>query len=167
MDVSACNRFAPANSILLEEANMNKGFDSRLDQAWWVLRIGLGVGPFLAGLDNYFNLLANWPGYINPLALKILPFSGQTFMHIVGVIEMIVGLAILTKWTRVGAYVASAWLLAIAINLASTGMFFDVAVRDVEMALAAFVLARLTEVRRDALHSDVSHERIANAVVAA
>jgi hypothetical protein len=47
MDVSACNRFAPANSILLEEANMNKGFDSRLDQAWWVLRIGLGVGPFL------------------------------------------------------------------------------------------------------------------------
>ena len=36
---------------------MNKGFDSRLDQGWWVLRIGLGVGPFLAGLDKYFNLL--------------------------------------------------------------------------------------------------------------
>jgi hypothetical protein len=139
-----------------------------LEQAWWVLRIGLEVGPFLAGLDKYFNLLANWPLYISPLALQILSFSGQTFMHIVGVTEMIVGLAILTKWTRVGAYVvASAWLLAIAINLASTGMLFDVAVRDVEMALAAFVLARITEVRRDALHSDVSHERIANAVVAA
>jgi hypothetical protein len=40
---------------------MHKGFDSRLDQAWWALRIGLGVGPFLAGLDKYFNLLANWP----------------------------------------------------------------------------------------------------------
>jgi len=145
---------------------MNKGFDSRLDQAWWVLRIGLGVGPFLAGLDKYFNFLTNWPAYISPLALRILPFSGQTFMHIVGVIEMIVGLAILTKWTRLGAYVASAWLLAIAINLVSTGMFFDVAVRDIEIALAAFVLARMTEVRRNALPSDTPHERTANAEVA-
>jgi hypothetical protein len=46
---------------------MNKGFDSRLDQGWWVLRIGLGVGPFLAGLDKHFNLLTNWTGYISPL----------------------------------------------------------------------------------------------------
>ena len=146
---------------------MHKGFDSRLDQAWWVLRIGLGLGPFLAGLDKYFNLLTNWTGYISPLALKLLPVSGQTFMHVVGVIEMIVGLAILTKWTRLGAYVASAWLVAIAINLVSTGMFFDVAVRDVEMALAAFVLARMTEVRRDALQTDIPHDRRENAAVAA
>ena len=141
---------------------MHKGLDSRLDQAWWALRIGLGVGPFLAGLDKYFNLLTNWTTYISPLVLKILPFSGPTFMHIVGVIEMIVGLAILTKWTRLGSYVASAWLVVIAINLVSTGMFFDVAVRDVEMALAAFVLARMTEVRSDALQSDIQlHKAIA------
>src|ERR1700674_2636308 len=167
MDVSTCNRFAPANSILVKGINMYKGFDSRLDQAWWALRIGLGVGPFLAGLDKYFNLLTNWTAYISPLALKILPFSGQTFMHIVGVIEMIVGLSILTKWTRLGAYVASVWLVLIAINLVSTGMFFDIAVRDVEMALAAFVLARITEVRSDALQSDVPQERIARGPVAA
>ena len=146
---------------------MHKGFDSRLDGAWWALRIGLGVGPFLAGLDKYFNLLTNWPAYISPLAVKILPFSGPTFMHIVGVIEMVVGLAILTKWTRLASYVASAWLLLIAINLVSTGMFFDVAVRDVEMALAAFVLARMTEVRRDALESAIPHEPSASAVIAA
>jgi uncharacterized membrane protein len=146
---------------------MHKGFDSRLDQAWWALRIGLGVGPFLAGLDKYFNLLTNWTTYISPLVLKILPFSGQTFMHIVGVIEMIVGLAILTKWTRLGAYVASVWLLAIAINLVSMGTLFDVAVRDVEMALTALVLARMTEVRSDALQSDIPHERSAIGVIAA
>jgi len=133
---------------------MHKQFDSRLDQSWWLLRIGLGVGPFLAGLDKYFNLLANWPAYISPLALKVLPFSGQTFMQIVGVIEMVVGLAILTRWTRLGAYVASAWLLIIAVNLVLTGAHLDVAVRDIEMALGAFVLARLTEVRSYAL----SHE---------
>jgi len=133
---------------------MHKQFDSRLDQSWWLLRIGLGVGPFLAGLDKYFSLLANWPAYISPLALKVLPFSGQTFMQIVGVIEMVVGLAILTRWTRLGAYVASAWLLIIAVNLVLTGAHLDVAVRDIEMALGAFVLARLTEVRSYAL----SHE---------
>jgi hypothetical protein len=146
---------------------MHKGFDSRLDQAWWALRIGLGVGPFLAGLDKYFNLLTNWTGYISPLAVKILPFSGQTFMHIVGIIEMIVGLTILTKWTRVGAYVASAWLVLIAINLVSTGIFFDIAVRDVEMAVAAFVLARMTEVRTAALQSGVPQEHCAKGPVAA
>jgi len=145
---------------------MHNGFDSRLDHAWWALRIGLGVGPLLAGLDKYFNLLANWPMYISPLALKILPFSGPTFMHIVGVIEMLVGLAILTKWTRLGSYVASVWLLLIAINLVS-GMFFDVAVRDVEIALAAFVLARITEVRRDALLGNGTQERSPRPAVAA
>ena len=145
---------------------MYKAFDSRLDQAWWILRIGLGVGPLLVGLDKYLNLLANWPPYISPLALKILPFSGQTFMHIVGVIEMIVGLAILTRWTRLGSYVASAWLALIAINLVSTGMFFDIAVRDIEMALAAFVLARITEVRTDALQNEVPRDRSTRAVAA-
>ena len=144
---------------------MHNTLDSRLNQAFWTLRIGLGVGPFLAGLDKYFNLLTNWPQYISPAALKVLPFSGSTFMHMVGVIEMVVGLAILTKWTRLGSYIAAAWLLAIAVNLVSMGTFFDVAVRDVEIALAAFVLARITEVRRDALR-DVAPEKGVNTVAA-
>jgi hypothetical protein len=135
---------------------MHRQLDSRLEPAWWALRIGLGVGPFLAGLDKYFNVLANWPMYISPLALKVLPFSGQTFMHIVGVIEMVVGLAILTKWTRLGSYVASLWLVMIAVNLVTTGMFFDIAVRDLEMAVAAFVLARLSEVRSHSVAAERS-----------
>jgi uncharacterized membrane protein YphA (DoxX/SURF4 family) len=129
---------------------MTNQMDPRLRQSWWVLRIGLGLGPFLAGLDKFFNVLTDWTMYISPLALKVLPFSGTTFMHVVGVIEMIVGIAILTKWTRLGAYVACGWLVAIALNLVSTGMFFDLAVRDVEIALAAFVLAKLTEVQTNA-----------------
>jgi hypothetical protein len=61
---------------------------------------------------------------------------------------MIVGLAILTRWTRIGAYIASAWLLLIAVNLLTSGGFFDLAVRDVEIAIAAYVLARMTEVKQ-------------------
>jgi uncharacterized membrane protein YphA (DoxX/SURF4 family) len=125
--------------------------DPRLNSSWWALRIGLGLGPFLAGLDKFFNLLTDWQMYLSPLAERMLPISGALFMKSVGVIEMIVGLAILTRWTRIGSYIASIWLLLIAINLVTTGMFFDLAVRDVEIAIAAFVLACLTEVKETAL----------------
>lgn len=121
-----------------------------LNSAWWALRIGLGLGPFLAGLDKFFNILTDWGMYLSPSVERLLPISGTTFMHTVGVIEMVVGLAILTRWTRLGSYVAAGWLLAIAINLATTGMFFDLAVRDVEIAIAAYTLARLTEARQPA-----------------
>ena len=121
--------------------------DRRIEQAWWALRIGLGVGPFLAGLDKFFNILTDWTMYLNPLATKIVPLSPAAFMRAVGVVEMVVGIAILTKFTRLGAYVAAVWLVCIAINLATMGMFYDLAVLDVDIALAAFVLALLTEFR--------------------
>jgi len=117
----------------------------RLTSAFWALRVGLGGAAFLAGLDKFFNLLANWPAYLSPLAAATLPISATTFMHIVGVIEMIVGAAILAGVTQIGGYVAAAWLIGIALNLVTTGKYFDIAVRDVEMAIAAFTLARLTE----------------------
>jgi uncharacterized membrane protein YphA (DoxX/SURF4 family) len=120
----------------------------RLDQVWWALRIGLGVGPFLAGLDKFFNLLADWNTYLSPLAERVLPIGGPTFLHVVGVVEMVVGLAILGRWTRLGAYAAMAWLVVVAANLALAGMF-DIAVRDIEIAIGAYALARLTELREE------------------
>jgi len=117
----------------------------RLTTPWWALRAGLGASAFLAGLDKFFNLLADWPAYLSPLASQLLPMSAPSFMHIVGVIEMIVGAAILAGATRLGGYVAAAWLAGIALNLVTTGHYFDIAVRDVAMAIAAFTLARLTE----------------------
>ena len=133
--------------------------DSTLNSAWWALKIGLGVGPFLAGLDKFFNLLTNWQMYLSPSVERLLPISGGTFMHIVGIIEMVVGIAVLTRWTRLGAYVAMIWLIAIAVNLVSTGIFYDLAVRDLEIAIGAFTLARLTEFRERATASEVSPQR--------
>lgn len=117
----------------------------RLTTPWWALRAGIGATAFLAGLDKFFNLLADWPGYLSPIAAQLVPISANSFMHIVGVIEMAVGAAILAGLTRLGGYVAAAWLAGIALNLVTTGHFFDIAVRDVAMAIAAFTLARLTE----------------------
>jgi uncharacterized membrane protein YphA (DoxX/SURF4 family) len=121
--------------------------DNKLDRAWWMLRIGLGVGPILAGLDKFFNLLTNWQMYLNPLAPKLLHIQPATFMHVVGVVEIVVGVAVLTRYTRYAAYVVMVWLWCIALNLISQGAFLDIAVRDLEISVAAFTLAALSEVR--------------------
>ena len=118
----------------------------KLKPAYWALRLGLGAGAFLAGLDKFFGVLADWGMYLSPVAERVLPVSASTFMRAVGVVEMAAGLALLAGFTRWGAYVVMIWLLAIAANLLTTGMFYDLALRDVEIALAAFTLARLTEV---------------------
>jgi uncharacterized membrane protein YphA (DoxX/SURF4 family) len=133
--------------------------DQRLNSSWWALRIGLGLAPFLAGLDKFFNLLTNWTVYLNPLALRVVPVAPGTFMRAVGVVEMIVGIAILTRWTRLGAYVAAAWLVGIALNLIAMSAFFDVAVRDLLIAVAACSLARLTEVREGAVADSFTHRQ--------
>jgi hypothetical protein len=71
--------------------------------------------------------------------------SAASFMHVIGIVEMAVGAVILAGYTQLGGYVAAIWLVGIAVNLVTTGRYFDVAVRDVAMAIAAFTLARLTE----------------------
>lgn len=124
--------------------------ERKINQASMALRVVFGVVPVVAGLDKFLNLLTNWEQYLSPIATRLLPFSAGTFMRAVGVIEIAVGLLILTKWTRLGAYVASVWLALIAVNLLTTGHFFDVAARDAALAVAAFALARLEEARATA-----------------
>ncbi len=136
-----------------------KDFDPRLNVAWWALRIGLGVGPILAGLDKYFNILTNWEMYLSPIATRVLPVKDTTFMHMVGIIEIIAGIIVLSRWTKVGSYVIGLWLIAIAINLATTGMFYDLAVRDVEIAIGAFALSQLTAVREGSMLVAESNQR--------
>ena len=121
--------------------------NSRLDHAWWTLRITLGLVPILAGLDKFFNLLTNWEQYLNPLFPRMLHLAPVSFMHIVGVIEMIAGILVLSRLTRFGAYLVMVWLWGIALNLVTMGTFFDIAVRDVTISIGAFALAKLSEVR--------------------
>jgi uncharacterized membrane protein YphA (DoxX/SURF4 family) len=124
--------------------------DEHLEKPWWILRITYGVVPIVAGLDKFTNLLTDWSQYLSPLALRVLPFSATTFMYLVGIIEIAAGILVLSKLTRIGAYVVSAWLVAIALNLLLTGRYFDIAVRDLVMAIGAFTLARVTEARGSA-----------------
>jgi uncharacterized membrane protein YphA (DoxX/SURF4 family) len=123
--------------------------DSRLNSSWWALRLAYGIVPTVAGLDKFTNLLTRWTDYLSPLATKVLPLAPSTLMHIAGVVEIAAGILILTRYTRYAAYVVAAWLLLIALNLLTTGRYFDIAARDTVLAVGSFVLARLSEVRGD------------------
>lgn len=125
--------------------------DTRLNVAWWALRIGLGVGPIITGIDKYFNKLADWSMYLSPLATKIVPVSPTVFMRAVGIVEIIAGLIVLSRWTKIGSYIVGLWLIGIAINLLTTGMFYDLAMRDVEIAIGAFALSQLSAFRERAV----------------
>lgn len=121
--------------------------DPRLNSVLWTLRITFGLTAFLAGLDKFFNLLTNWEQYVSPLLLRLVPLSASALMHVAGVIEIAAGLALLAGLTRLFGYVVAAWLAAIAVTLLTSGHYFDVAVRDLVMAIGAFTLARVTEIR--------------------
>jgi uncharacterized membrane protein YphA (DoxX/SURF4 family) len=119
--------------------------DPKLNRIWLVLKIGLGAIAVVSGADKFFNLLTYWPAYVSEPFARMMPFSTENFMYLVGVVEILVGLAILTKFTRLGAYAMSVWLVCISINLIVYGMY-DLAARDIAIALGAFSLAQLTEV---------------------
>ena len=124
--------------------------DTRTDTPFWMLRLTYGLVPIVAGLDKFTNFLTDWTQYLSPYAERFLPVSGQQFMYAVGVIEIIAGLLVLSRFYRFGAYLVSAWLVGIAINLVTTGQYYDIAVRDLVMAVGAFALAKLAEARAEA-----------------
>jgi uncharacterized membrane protein YphA (DoxX/SURF4 family) len=110
-----------------------------------ILRFTYGLVPIVAGLDKFTNVLTDWENYLGQSISGALPFSAATFMSIVGVIEIAAGLLVLWR-PRIGAYVVMAWLIAIALTLVSGRHYYDVAVRDLVMAIGAFSLAKLSTV---------------------
>jgi uncharacterized membrane protein YphA (DoxX/SURF4 family) len=124
--------------------------EDRTSTSYWALRIVFGVIPIVAGLDKFTNLLTNWQDYLSPLAVRMLPVSPGAFMALVGIVEIVVGIGVLLGWARIFGWVAAVWLLAIAFNLLLTGRYFDVAARDVALAVSAFVLARLAPLHEGA-----------------
>ena len=108
------------------------------------LKVLYGVVPIAAGADKFTNLLVDWTKYLPEPVADVLPFSPAVFMGVVGVIEIAAGLIVLSKWTRLGALVVAAWLVAISLNLVLAG-YYDIAVRDLAMAAGAWSLSRLWE----------------------
>ena len=112
-------------------------------QAFWALRIAFTVAPIVAGADKFGDLLVNWDKYLAPQVTSMLGMQAHTFMMIVGVIEIIAGIGVAIM-PRIFGYVVAAWLLGIIANLLLIPGYYDIALRDLGLALGAFALARLS-----------------------
>ena len=129
----------------------------KLSEIYWPLRLAYGLVPLLAGLDKYTNILADWRRYVSPIARSMLPMSLETFLHIIGIIEIVVGLAVLLGLTRLGGLIVVAWLAAISLNLLLAG-YFDIAVRDLVMAVGAYTLSMVATERGEGFVPSLQRE---------
>jgi hypothetical protein len=113
-----------------------------LYQAYRILQVAFVAAPIIAGLDKFFDRLADWDMYVSPFASRMLGGHVHGFMMLAGMIEIVAGILVALK-PRYFAYVVAAWLVLIIINLLMSGGFYDIALRDLGLALAAVALGRL------------------------
>jgi hypothetical protein len=135
-----------ALTLFLTKKGMMETTIRNAEKVQQLMRYTYGLVPIVAGLDKFTNLLTDWKNYIAPSIGNMLPFSASTFMSIVGVIEIIAGIIVLLR-PRIGGFIVMAWLILIALNLIISGNYYDVAVRDLVMAVGAYSLARLSIVK--------------------
>lgn len=115
-------------------------------QALALLRTAFVAAPIAFGLDKFFNVMVDWPLYLAPWVDDVAPGTAQELMYVVGAIEIVAGLAVLAA-PRFGGYLVAAWLGAIIVNLLTASGFYDIALRDFGLLLAALALARLAAAR--------------------
>jgi uncharacterized membrane protein YphA (DoxX/SURF4 family) len=120
-------------------------------QAYLLLRLAFTVAPIAFGLDKFANVLTDWPKYLAPWINDIVPGSGQQLMYVVGVAEIVAGIAVALK-PRYGAYLVAAWLAGIIVNLLTYSGWYDIALRDFGLMLGALTLARLASVYDPPFH---------------
>jgi hypothetical protein len=111
-------------------------------QAFWLLRIGFTVAPILFGLDKFFHVLIDWDVYLALEFSDLFNAQAHTLMYAVGAIEIVAGLVVAVM-PRFGGYLVAAWLAGIIVNLLLIGDYYDIALRDFGLLLAALALARL------------------------
>ena len=117
---------------------------SNTTQVQTILKFTYGLIPIVAGADKFTNLLTDWGHYLSPALKSTLPVSDHIFMSIVGAIEIIAGILVFINPQK-GGLLVSAWLVLIALNLIAAGNYYDIAVRDLAMAIGAFSLSKLSQ----------------------
>jgi hypothetical protein len=117
-------------------------FDDPAFQGFALLRLGFTVAPILFGLDKFLDWLVDWRIYLAPEVNDLIPGNAHQAMLAVGVIEIVAGLAVAVR-PKFGGYLVAAWLGGIIVNLLLQADYYDVALRDFGLLLAALTLARL------------------------
>ena len=138
MATSTFRPVARAAHVVRDDA----GWGDPAYQGFWLLRIGLTVAPILFGLDKFLHVLVDWDKYLAPEFTDLFNAQAHTLMYFVGAVEILAGLAVLVR-PRLGGYLIAAWLAAIIVNLLLMAEYYDIALRDFGLLLAALTLARL------------------------
>jgi uncharacterized membrane protein YphA (DoxX/SURF4 family) len=111
-------------------------------QGFLLLRVGFAVAPILFGADKFANVMVDWERYLAPWIRDLSPLSALHTMYVIGVVEIVAGIAVAIK-PRYGAYVVAAWLGGIIVNLLTYSGYYDIALRDFGLMLGALTLGRL------------------------
>ncbi|EWT01486.1 membrane protein [Intrasporangium oryzae NRRL B-24470] len=111
-------------------------------QAFLILRTAFTVAPIVFGADKFTHLLVDWDRYLAPAIANLSPLSVHQTMYVVGVIEIIAGILVALR-PRIGSLVVGAWLAGIIVNLLLIPGYYDIALRDFGLLLAAVALSRL------------------------
>jgi hypothetical protein len=111
-------------------------------QAFTLLRVGFTVAPILFGLDKFSHILVNWDKYLAPRIDRLIPGSAHQAMYAIGAIEIVAGLLVAVR-PKYGSLVVAAWLVGIIVNLLLIPGYYDIALRDFGLFLAALTLFRL------------------------
>ena len=122
-----------------------------------ILRYTYGLVPIVAGADKFTNFLTDWTTYLRGVE-SMIPIAPAQFMIVVGIIEIVAGILVL-RFTRLGAYVVAAWLVAIAVVL-MLGGWYDIAVRDLVMAIGAYSLAQISQAAGKSKAQQEAHSRV-------
>lgn len=125
--------------------------ENKFNTIWTISKYVYGLVPIIIGADKFFFFIVNWNIYVSPFAASIIP--ALYLVPIVGIIEIIAGLLILTKYTRFGAYLVAAWIGIVIINLFMIGGLYDIILRDVAIAFGYLMFAMLTQVKETATSS--------------
>lgn len=134
---------------IINQANVGAGSITQdvtrpSQQAYQILRLGFTVAPIAAGVDKFFNLLVNWDQYVPAVVNNMAGGNAHALMLVVGVVEIVAGIGVFLK-PKIFAYVVAAWLGLIIVNLLMIPGFYDVALRDFGLLLAALALGRLSQ----------------------
>src|SRR3954465_7186414 len=111
-------------------------------QAFSLLRLGFVVAPILFGVDKFLDWLVDWERYLAPELNDLIPGNAHQAMLAVGVIEIVAGLVVAVR-PKFGGYLVAAWLAGISFSLLLQADYYDIALRDFGLFLAALTLARL------------------------
>jgi hypothetical protein len=127
--------------------NCNYNIKRDVNHIWWILRLTYSAGYLLAGADKFLHLVEDWTKLITHATLLIFHIDLTRLLYIIGSIELAIGILLLTRYVKLGAYLAMIWLLIKSAYIFHTGHFFEIAIRYFVVAMGALALAYLTNIR--------------------